>query len=130
MKLWLEAFASIGWNICVIVGEGLSRAWSFLRLTAVFSSIWWVLTIPYLVFRKLNPEGKVVIAAYAAPKDKAFAALVEMLFFPYNAYLESTGGMGESEHDQDALRFWFTAGWLSVPIAILFVWWIIKHYGS
>ena len=130
MKLWLEVFASIGWNLCLIVGEGISRAWTFLRLTAFFSWLWWILTAPYLVFRKLNPEGRVNLSTYAASEGKALAALIDMLFIPYNAYLESTGGMGESEHDEDALRLWFTVGWLSVPIAILFVWWIIKNYGS
>ncbi len=130
MKLWLEAFASIGWNLCMIVGEGITRAWGFLRLTTVFRSLWWVLTIPYLLFRKINPEGRVHLTSYIAPKDRWVAALIETLFAPYNIYLSSTCGLGESEHDEEALRFWFTAGLLTIPAAILFVCWIIKHYGS
>ncbi|MEM1441894.1 MAG: hypothetical protein AAGF67_06100 [Verrucomicrobiota bacterium] len=55
---------------------------------------------------------------------------MDLLFVPYNCYLDSTDGIGESDMDKQALRFWFTVGWVSIPLVILVLFFFMNYHKS
>lgn len=130
MKLWIEVFATIGKNIGALLFSWIKSAWVFLRLGPIFRAVFWILGKPYDWFRKLSRDGKVEFSKYAAPQHKAFVAILDLLFVPYNCYLDSTDGIGESDMDKQALRFWFTVGWVSIPLVILVLFYFMNYHKS
>lgn len=127
MKLWIEVFSAIGKNIGLLLVSWLKQVGAALRLGVLFRAIFWILGLPYEWFRKNSEDGRIEFSKSAAPQHAAGALILELLFLPYHCYLDSTDGLGESEHDKEALKFWFTVGWLSIPAVIFLIFYFTNY---
>lgn len=128
MRLWYDVFAEIGKNIGLLLLMWMKQIWAFLRLGVIFRVVFRILGLPYEWFRKYSEDRRVDFVKHAAPQHRAGAFLLELFFLPYNCYLASTDGLGESEYDRETLKFWFTIGWLSIPVAILVFIYLMNYH--
>lgn len=130
MKLWGEVFITIAKNLGQILLSCLS---GFVSSQWVRLPVLWIckiLVLPYRLFRRLNPEGRISLVKYAPANGRWLTALIEILFFPYTAYLASVENIGESEHDREALAFWFSFAFVSVLPVIWFLVWLLSDVSS
>lgn len=129
MRLFLEACFAFGKNLVLALYEKLANLWSFLHLRDFFRWFGRVLGLPYECFRRLSEDGRVNISKYARGQNSFFLyILIELVFFPYHCFLQSTERMGESEFESSVLKFWFTFGWLLLLLLPLVVIYLVRYH--